>query len=78
MTTANQRSALAALNHVRPIIARLAIARHAEDLAADIIEGWNGTEVSLRSLLGGSALSGQARPVGLYSTVVLALKRLFN
>ncbi len=60
MTTANQRSALAALNHVRPIIARLDIARHAEDIAADIIEGWNGTEVSLRSLLGGSALSGQA------------------
>ena len=60
MTTANQRSALAALNHVRPIIARLDIARHAEDVAADLIEGWNGTEVALRSLLGGSALSGQA------------------
>ena len=60
MTTPNQRSALAALNHVRPIIARLDIARHAEDVAADLIEGWNGTEVALRSLLGGSALSGQA------------------
>jgi cytochrome c-type biogenesis protein CcmH/NrfG len=60
VTTANQRSALAALNHVRPIIARLDIARHAEDVAADLIEGWNGTEVALRSLLGGSALSGQA------------------
>ena len=60
MTTANQRSALAALNHVRPIIARLDIARHAEDVAADIIEGWNGTEVALRSLLGGSALGGQS------------------
>lgn len=60
MTTANQRSALAALNHVRPIIARLDISRHAEDVAADIIEGWNGTEVALRSLLGGSALSDQA------------------
>jgi len=60
VTTPNQRSALAALNHVRPIIARLDISRHAEDVAADIIEGWNGTEVALRSLLGGSALSGQA------------------
>ena len=60
MTTANQRSALAALNQVRPIIARLDIARHAEDVAADLIEGWTGTEVALRSLLGGSALSGQA------------------
>ena len=60
MTTPNQRSALAALNHVRPIIARLDISRHPEDVAADVIEGWNGTEVALRSLLGGSALSGQA------------------
>jgi tetratricopeptide (TPR) repeat protein len=60
VTTANQRSALGALNHVRPIIARLDISRHVEDVAADLIEGWNGTEVALRSLLGGSALSGQA------------------
>jgi tetratricopeptide (TPR) repeat protein len=60
VTTANQRSALAALNHVRPIIARLDVSRHSEDVAADLIEGWNGTEVALRSLLGGSALSGQA------------------
>jgi tetratricopeptide (TPR) repeat protein len=60
VSTANQRSALAALNHVRPIIARLDISRHAEDVAADLIEGWNGTEVALRSLLGGSALSGQS------------------
>jgi hypothetical protein len=60
VTTPNQRSALAALNHVRPIIARLDISRHPEDVAADVIEGWNGTEVALRSLLGGSALSGQA------------------
>ncbi len=60
MTTPSQRSALAALNHVRPTIARLDISRHAEDVAADLIEGWNGTEVALRSLLGGSALSGQA------------------
>ena len=60
MTTPNQRSALAALNHVRPIIARLDPSLHPEDEAADVIEGWNGTEVALRSLLGGSALSGQA------------------
>jgi hypothetical protein len=59
VTSPNQRSALAALNHVRPIIARLDASRHPEDIAADLIEGWNGTEVALRSLLGGSALSGQ-------------------
>ena len=59
MTTPNQRSAQNALNPVRPIIARLDVSRHPEDLAADLIEGWNGTEIALRSLLGGSALSGQ-------------------
>ena len=41
-------------------MARLDVTRHSEDLAADLIEGWNGTEIALRSLLGGSALSGQA------------------
>ena len=60
MTTANQRSAQNALAPVRPIMARLDVTRHPEDLAADLIEGWNGTEIALRSLLGGSALSGQA------------------
>ncbi len=59
MTTPNQRSAQNALNPVRPIIARLDVSRHAEDLAADLIEGWEGTEIALRSLLGGSALSDQ-------------------
>ena len=59
MTTPNQRSAQNALSSVRPIMARLNADRHPEDLAADLIEGWNGTEIALRSLLGGSALSGQ-------------------
>ena len=60
MTTPNQRSAQNALNPVRPIMARLDVSSHPEDLAADLIEGWNGTEIALRSLLGGSALAGQA------------------
>ena len=60
MTTPNQRSAQNSLNLVRPIMARLDASRHPEDLAADLIEGWNGTEVALRSLLGGSALAGQS------------------
>jgi cytochrome c-type biogenesis protein CcmH/NrfG len=60
VTTPNQRSALNALNLVRPIMARLDVSRHSEDLAADLIEGWNGTEIALRSLLGGSALAGQS------------------
>jgi len=55
----NQRTALAALNQVRPSISRLDASRHPEDLAADLIEAWNGTEIALRSLIGGSALAGQ-------------------
>jgi tetratricopeptide (TPR) repeat protein len=60
VTTANQRSALAALDLARPIIARLDVARHPEDVAADLIEGWSAVETALRSLMGGSSLSGQA------------------
>jgi tetratricopeptide (TPR) repeat protein len=56
----NQRTALAALNQVRPTISRLDVSRHPEDVAADLIEAWNGTEIALRSLMGGSALTGQA------------------
>jgi tetratricopeptide (TPR) repeat protein len=59
VSSPNQRSALAALNQVRATVSRLDISRHPEDVAADLIEGWNGTEIALRSLLGGSALSGQ-------------------
>lgn len=60
MTTANQRSAHAALDAGRPFVARLDIARDPEDIAADLIEGWAAAETALRSLVGGSALTGQA------------------
>lgn len=53
------RQALAALDAARPAIARLDRSRHAEELAADLIEAWNGVETALRALLSGSALSGQ-------------------
>lgn len=55
-----QRQALAALDAARPAIARLDRSRHAEELAADLIEAWSGVETALRSLLGGTPLSGQA------------------
>lgn len=55
-----QRQALAALDAARPTIARLDRSRHAEELAADLIEAWGGIETALRSLLGGTPLSGQA------------------
>jgi len=55
-----QRHAQAALDSARPAIARLDRSRHAEELAADLIEAWAGVETALRSLLGGTPLSGQA------------------
>ena len=53
------RQAAAALDSARPAIARLDRSRHAEELAADLIEAWGGVETALRSLLGGTPLSGQ-------------------
>ena len=55
----NHRAALAALDPARPLVARLDVSRHPEDVAADMIEAWNATEGSLRTLMGGSALAGQ-------------------
>lgn len=58
--SANQQSAIAAVNSVRPIAERLDRARDGEDRAADILELWEGTETALRALMGGSSLGGQA------------------
>jgi len=55
-----QRHAQAALDTARPAIARLDRSRHAEELAADLIEAWAGVETALRSLLGGTPLGGVA------------------
>ncbi|MDB4907332.1 MAG: hypothetical protein JWO05_2116 [Gemmatimonadetes bacterium] len=60
MTAPNNRTAVAALDAARPVIARLDRGRHTEDLAADLIESWSAVETALRSLVGGSTLSGQA------------------
>jgi len=60
VTTSQQRAALAALDQARPAVGRLDLARDPEDLAADIIEGWQAAETSLRSLIGSASLSGQA------------------
>jgi tetratricopeptide (TPR) repeat protein len=60
MAGQSERSALAALDSARPVIARLDGSRHPEDLAADIIESWSAVETALRSLVGGSSMSGQA------------------
>jgi hypothetical protein len=60
MISTNQRSAIAALDAVRPVVARLDLAGHPDDVAADVIESWGAVETALRSLLGGSSLAGQA------------------
>jgi tetratricopeptide (TPR) repeat protein len=73
VTSPNQRSALAALNVARPIIARLDPARNQEDLAADLLESWSGVETALRSLVGGSALSGQPLITDLRARQLLTL-----
>jgi tetratricopeptide (TPR) repeat protein len=53
------RHALASLDAARPAIARLDRSRHAEELAADLIEAWGGVETALRAMIGGSPLAGQ-------------------
>src|SRR5439155_18493200 len=60
VTPAARRSARNALDAARPAVARLDATRGPEDLAADLIEIWTAVETALRSLVGGSALSGQA------------------
>jgi tetratricopeptide (TPR) repeat protein len=60
VNVAVRRSARAALDAARPAVARLDEARGPEDLAADLIETWSAVESALRSLVGGSALTGQA------------------
>ncbi|MEO8561204.1 MAG: hypothetical protein ABI601_03955 [bacterium] len=59
MTAGSQRAALDAIHSARPIVARLSMTRDSEDLAADLIDAWTATETGLRSLVGGSALTGQ-------------------
>jgi tetratricopeptide (TPR) repeat protein len=60
VSAAARRSARSALDAARPAVARLDPSRGPEDLAADIIESWGAVETALRSLVGGSALTGQA------------------
>jgi hypothetical protein len=54
-----QRAALESLHAARPLVARLGEMRSPEDVAADLIEAWTAVETGLRSLIGGSTLSGQ-------------------
>ena len=73
MSTGNKRSALAALDAARPVVARLDISRNPEDLAADIIEAWSAAETAMRALVGGSALTGQPLITDLRARQLLSL-----
>jgi tetratricopeptide (TPR) repeat protein len=75
VTTPAQRSALAALEVVRPTIARLESEQNSEDRAADLIEGWSAVETALRSLMGGSTLTGRALIHELRSRHVITLEQ---
>jgi hypothetical protein len=55
----NSPAALAALNGVRPVLARFESPRNAEDLAADVIDLWGGAESALQVLVGNTSLTGQ-------------------
>jgi tetratricopeptide (TPR) repeat protein len=54
------RNALAALDSARPAIARLDRSRTGEELATDLGQAWAAVETALRSMLGGTPMSGQA------------------
>jgi tetratricopeptide (TPR) repeat protein len=75
VTTPAQRSALAALQAAGPAIARLETEQNSEDRAADLIEGWSAVETALRSLMGGSNLSGRALIHELRSRRALTLEQ---
>jgi tetratricopeptide (TPR) repeat protein len=59
MSSSAQRAALEAIHSARPLVARLGESKNSEDVAADIIEAWTAVEAGLRSLIGGSTLTGQ-------------------
>ena len=75
MTTPAQRSALAELQAARPVIERLGAEQNSEDRAADLIEGWSAVETALRSLMGGSTLSGRALIHELRSRHIITLEQ---
>lgn len=58
-TAGGQRVALGALDAARPAIARLDEQTAADDLAADLLEAWDGVERALKALCGTPTLTGQ-------------------
>jgi tetratricopeptide (TPR) repeat protein len=75
VTAADRRSALTALEAARPGMAKLDASRHPDEIAADIIEFWSSIETALRSLMGGSTLSGQPLIRELRSRELISLEQ---
>lgn len=75
MTAPNLRTAAAAVDAARPIVARLDVSRDPEDVAADLLDAWSQTETALRAYLGGSGMSGQALVRELRQRELLSLEQ---
>lgn len=69
----NENAALAVLASARPMRDRIANRTNPEELAADLLELWTVLETALRSLVGGSALSGQTLVSSLRQRSMLTL-----
>ena len=75
MSAPNVRTATAALDAARPLIARLDLSRDPEDNAADLLDAWSSAETALRAYLGGSGLGGQALVRELRQREMLSLEQ---
>ena len=75
MTAPNVRTASAALDAARPVVARLDVSRDPEDVAADMLDAWSSSETALRAYMGGSALAGQALVRELRQREMLSLEQ---
>ncbi|HEX6632273.1 MAG TPA: hypothetical protein VF048_14330 [Gemmatimonadaceae bacterium] len=75
MSSANRRAALGAVDRVRPVVAGLVRTKPNEELAAELSQAWDLTEVALRALLGGSTAAGQALVRELRTRELLTLEQ---
>jgi len=75
VTAPNVRTASAALDAARPLVARLDVSRDPEDVAADLLDAWSSCETALRAYMGGSGLSGQALVRELRQREMLSLEQ---
>jgi tetratricopeptide (TPR) repeat protein len=75
VTAPNVRTASAALDAARPVVARLDVSRDPEDVAADLLDAWGSSETALRAYMGGSALGGQALVRELRQREMLSLEQ---